>query len=285
MRRWYQSWYGAILATLLGISALILAGCSGNAPESAENVSMTDMNAEGSLNDMSGVEAPDNGVIVSASKLPYCDIVEDYVPADQCHQYADRIGHLQDGLGAFNPPTRMKQGETRLVELNVSRSPDKDNPANQIGGPADQKIPVPMKVGRYMSAKLTGEGFKIEPQEPDDQDLFLARDAHWSWRVTALPAAMHRLILTTYVQTPETAGGPLKPMWTRSKTVEVSVSVPPMARWTQWTKSVGDWAKTTQGMIVSLTALVAAIAGLIAALRALFKPKPAKGEDSPPGGD
>jgi len=157
--------------------------------------------------------------------------------------------------------------------------------AGRSGGFLLSSFPRRRESISFQGAAGAGEGFKIEPQEPDDQDLFLARDAHWSWRVTALPAAMHRLILTTYVQTPETAGGPLKPMWTRSKTVEVSVSVPPMARWTQWTKSVGDWAKTTQGMIVSLTALVAAIAGLIAALRALFKPKPAKGEDSPPGGD
>jgi hypothetical protein len=284
MRRRYQSWYGAILATLLGISALILVGCSSQAPDSAENASAPDMSAEANMSDMVGAGAPQKGVIVSASKAPYCDIVEAYVPADQCHQYADRIGHLQDGLGAFNPPKRMTQDETRLVELNVSRSPATDNPASQIGGPDDQKIPVPMKVGRYMSAKLSGEGFKIEPQGPEDQDLFLATDARWSWRVTALPAATHRLVLTTYVQTPETAGGPLKPMWTRSKTVEVEVSVSPGEWWKQLMSSVGDWAKTTQGTIISLTALVAAIAGLIAAVRALFRPKSAKGEDSPPGG-
>jgi len=283
MRRRYPSWYGAILAAWLGISALILAACSSQAPESAQNAS-ADMGAEANMSDMSAAGAPPKGVIVSPSKTPYCDIVEAYVAADQCHQYADRIAHLQDGLGAFNPPTKMKQGETRLVELNVSRSPATDNPASQIGGPADQKIPVPMKVGRYMSATLKGEGFTIEPQGPDDQDLFLATDAHWSWRVTALPAATHRLELTTYVKTPETAGGPLKPMWTRSRVVEVEVAVPPMARLTQGTKSIGEWAKTTQGTIVSLTALVAAIAGLIAALRALFKPKAAKSEDSPPGG-
>jgi hypothetical protein len=295
MRELYRRWSSFKLAACLGGSLLVLSGCgTHDAGEGAEaSTNATEVSADVATNDMAATGGNltaemDEGVVVSASKLPYCDVVEDYVPADQCAQYADRIAHLQDGMGAFNPPTQMKQGETRLVELDVSRSPGKDEPASQIGGPADQKIALPMKVGRYMTAKLDGEGFKIEAQGAADQDLFLSSDAHWSWHVTAQAAATHRLILTTYVQTPQSAGGALKPMWTKSRTVEVSVVVPRAERWREGMASIGDWAKTTQGMIVSITALIVALGGLIAAARALFKPKPeappSGGEDSPPGG-
>jgi len=121
--------------------------------------------------------------------------------------YARVVEELPKGSALFSPPETMRVGETKLVEVRVvPMTGEEIEEDDQIratltanldqGDGADEVLVIPLRVSTVMSARLTGNAFKIEALTAEEQirtsdDLYLS----WIWEVTPQRAGEQRLTL------------------------------------------------------------------------------------------
>jgi len=118
--------------------------------------------------------------------------------------YAQVVEGLPRGSALFNPPARMRVGETKLVEVRVvpvteqEIEEDKEVQATLVAGmgEVDEVLVIPLRVSTVMSARLTGAAFKIIPLKEEEQirssdDPYIS----WVWEVTPQEAGEKNLTL------------------------------------------------------------------------------------------
>ena len=121
------------------------------------------------------------------------------------------------------------------------------------------------KVGRYMSADLSGDGFEIRRLTPRAQEIPPGNQARWQWEVTALESGKHTLTLVTVVE--GKVGGVRYPL-SRTfsvKTVDVGVSLSDRVGGTL--DAVPTWIKRVTLVLVAVIGLLAAFFRLRIMLR------------------
>jgi len=157
----------------------------------------------------------------------------------------------------------MHRGETATVAFAIAGGSDVRVATDMIGGQKGQMQSFRPKIGRFMAARLSGEGFEIVPLDQEEQDLFLSRAGLWQWRVKAVKGDRHALKLSAWVkvQLPDKSR---KPLW--FKTVNRDVEVP--LRF--FPDQMEDFFDATLAWFVRLETWVKALAALIAALSGLW---------------
>lgn len=121
-------------------------------------------------------------------------------------------------------------------------------------------------VGRYMSAKLSGDSFDVVAKSDEHQEVLRDSVTHWDWLVTPKAGGTHTLTITTQVEFKD-SGGNYIPLRFRPETRKIEVKVP---IWL-WVRDALDalpgWIKAVTTVVSALAALVAAWVGLRAALK------------------
>ena len=205
----------------------------------------------------------------------YCEILQEDAPPTLCRRMADLPASLETGVAAFSPPAAMTRGETVTVEFAVARGRDLETAEVLLAGPDGRPQQFRPKIGRFMSAELTGEGFEISPSGVQEKDLFLSGSAVWRWRVKAVRADRHLLSLSAWVKV-KLPDDTLKPVW--FKTVHRQVAVPVRffpERVADFVTDSGDWIGRLDAWVKALATLVASLSALLIALRYFGRKKPA----------
>jgi hypothetical protein len=240
--------------------------------------------------------APDPGVAMNAAgEDAYCPAVDYATSAAQCRRFTQEKATLEAGLGVFNPPKAMVVGETRDLVLGVGKTAAAQDVHDSVGGNETQHVEIRTPVGHFMTATLTGGGFDITPQGPQQKTLAADRSEVWQWRITAKDAGPQKLLLTISVD----ATGP---DGTRSrydlatKPIDIDVAVTDAQRRDASAKALEDKLRRGTGVmgalekwLLALGAVVVALGGVWIAVRTFGKGKDkgdaAKKDDAAGGPD
>ena len=118
----------------------------------------------------------------------------------ECVDYEGYAARLKVGLASFVAPKQMTEGDTYATGLSVSLNV-KDALAikNSLLDVSGRATSFSTKVARFMSARLYGAGFKVNPSGPIEQRLTGLQPTTWQWRVTPLQSGKQILQLETFV--------------------------------------------------------------------------------------
>jgi hypothetical protein len=116
-----------------------------------------------------------------------------------CDEARTIAANAKLGLGAVEYPSTIIRGETRMVSFTVRRPAAGETLPASSGSPPANNQPFTLKVTGRMAALLKGEGFTIEPKKIQYRDVGISDAARWDWKVTALKAPHHHLVLTAYM--------------------------------------------------------------------------------------
>jgi hypothetical protein len=105
---------------------------------------------------------------------------------------------LSPGQILFNPADQMQVGVTERVEVRIAKGLTKDL-AKGLRGRGDPEIEK-IKVGTFMTARLTGSAFEIKSLNNEEQMVEDGGHTQWNWDVTPLKNGTHSLILTATVR-------------------------------------------------------------------------------------
>lgn len=187
---------------------------------------------------------------------------------------------------AADPADAVRSGENTAVARPVPR-PAVDDAGSEEQPPVDLSAPTPQqhvdplkgdtetltpKVGRYMSADLTGDGFNIRRLTARSQEIPPGNQARWQWEVTATESGKRQLTLVTVVE--GKVGGQRYPLARTFSVQTVDVRV-------AWSDRLGGTLDAIPEWIQKLTLVLLAIIGLVAAafrLRALVRARRADDE-------
>lgn len=215
----------------------------------------------------------------AASRLVYCDALEEMVPAIVCQ----RATAVNQGVAGVKAKPKMVLGEVQTVRLVVSRRGDQEAVEDELGGRDAVFREFRLATGRYMEARLTADsGLEITPSEWVRKDLGAGDLEDWEWQVKAMAAGRHMVTLRTRVMKQEADGRFIprpgresEPQYvdveiTRGQEIEQRIGL--FARWLQ---ALSAPLESMNNLLTLLTSLVAAAGGLWLALRNFGKGKKA----------
>lgn len=133
---------------------------------------------------------------------------------------------VKPGRLLFNPPDRMKLGQTEPVEVRLARTLELDAELLEglqgPGKPRLEDIPTAPK----MAVTLTGDGFRIKPYSDEVQDL-VQDITTWQFDVCAIKRGLQRLVMCVSLRIP-VPGQPMvhKSIPVREATIDVDVTIP-----------------------------------------------------------
>jgi hypothetical protein len=104
---------------------------------------------------------------------------------------------LQSGVILYNPPERMRVGETDRVEVRISRE-FSDEIRQGLQGRGTPRVEA-LLVGTFMKAELRGEAFDVIPIGSDIHPLLATGFAEWRWDVTPKVSGTHPLYLVVTI--------------------------------------------------------------------------------------
>ena len=147
---------------------------------------------------------------------------------------------VQPGRLLFNPPDRMRLGDTERVEVRLTRTLTLDaellKDLRGHGEPQLEEIPT----SPLMAVTLKGDGFQITPYSDEEQSVTPEGITTWEFDIRALKRGQQRLVISVSLRIP-VAGQPLerKSIPVREATIDVQVGAPALiahfvsANW-QW---------------------------------------------------
>jgi hypothetical protein len=192
-------------------------------------------------------------------------------PAEGANGNAAAAGDDGTNASAEIPQNDVVHRRHRRVRR-ADMAPTPQEQAKVLPGRTETLAPM---TGRFMSADLSGAGFKIEAVTPKSQEIPERGQAAWEWKVTPLDAGKHWLTLTTTAEAD--VGGKRYTLATlppTTKTVEVDVT---------WSDRIGDLFDETPVWLKRIAAVLGALAALLTAWWGLRKA--AAGQAPPPGQD
>jgi hypothetical protein len=200
---------------------------------------------------------------------------------DSAEQYEAQIKkELRTGHLVYNPPDQMRLGQTRELEVRLTRKPIPEVTTTLVGG--GPPVTAEVQVATRMKAELTGSAFDIESRgTPAIQRLRKAGYRSWVWGVTPKKSGTQSLNLTIYALPPEEGSDDALDYRVFSRTIKVEVSP---------VQSVQGWLGRNLGTIATISAIfgVTAAGAIGAAARRLRRhqgPKAAPGEPGQASGD
>lgn len=167
-----------------------------------------------------------------------------------------QVASLRVGRVMYLIPTEMLTGRQERIVVRVSRQTEGPPPVENLperGAPKVESI----KVGAFMLARLTGDGFEIQAKTGEKQAV-ADPYAEWTWQVVPVESGEQKLDLTVAVRLKLPEGAGEEEVYLPVITRTVKVHVDPV-----W--STGQWVREHESSISGplVVALVVAIAGLI----------------------
>lgn len=198
----------------------------------------------------------------TAQPTAYCPLLEEVAPIAECMHLAELRARLAKGSAAFNAPATMQRGDTVRIRLAIDRTAGSTEPARLVDVLPGDTVAFETKVGRFMRAELSGEGFKVVALTDARQDFYADDRALWEWDATALRGGERVLTLRTYVETrgPDGRPRPLGGLRVEDRAVRVEVSV--SERIADAVDAVAAWAGRGTNLLKALAVLVGAAGAL-----------------------
>lgn len=294
------------------IAALLLAGCQSAPPPDAPTDSFeanaaaeapagaTDSpvagaeggdgeaeNAAATIDDGATAMA-DSSEAMPAPEEPYCPAVGQAASAAQCRRFTQERATMEAGIGVFNPPREMEVGAVHHLVLAVGRRGDAAEVHEAVGGEAKQRVELRTAVGHLMTATLSGGGFKITPEGPQQKTLSADRREGWEWDVEAVRAGTQKLLLVISVDSSTVDGRATRYELAR-RAIDIQVKVTEKQRKEEETQALEAKLKRGERVmsalekwLIGLAALVVAAGGVWIALRSFGKRKEDQGGDAAP---
>jgi hypothetical protein len=228
--------------------------------------------------------APPPKMAAPAAPRVKCDVIEEMVTEEDCEDAETLAEDVKPGAAALDVPDPMTRGRPSQVTLVIDRrslaaihqietagKPATEGAAetpNQVaGGLPGKDYAFASGVGRFMTASLAGQGFKIRLLSPEDPLQEIARDGQgiWIWEVIPETAGPH--ILTAKTEAVVVIGGHSHRLGNGMTSKNVRVEVRPIDTVHDFLSTVPDWIKLITAILVAAAALVAAWFGLRKAMR------------------
>jgi len=262
----------AMRRAILAAALLALAACG---QATAPNEGAATDSAQGEQ------AAPSPSPPSAADTMQYCSEVGRRVSEADCAIYGELAQSATRGMAAFNAPSPMQRGETRMLQLAISFAPPEtpapDAEPNESNlnpqTPVDVIDPLPGDtvqfqplVGRFMRAELSGVGFDISPQTPARQEVTPESVTTWTWQVVARQGGERALTLTTVVEGC-TESGECLPLRSTTQNYTVNVEVGRIDQVRDFMSSVPDWIKIVSAIVAALAGLIWAGVSLRSAVR------------------
>jgi hypothetical protein len=244
-----------------------------------------------SSNSMSGDVGSHNSM-ANGDAEPFCNIIQDRIPAAECDYYQEVWNRLGSGQAAFDVPQVMRRGVTAQVSFALVRA-EQGSDASAAAASLLDSAPersATIRVGRRMAVNLSGEGFRIEPQGLQERDLGPGGQARWDWRVTPEVRGHKTLTISAYVVV-QPPNGPRTENLIRTLSQEVDVDVSASDRAKDIAEASKSWLGIANEWLLALAALIGGgVLALILALRRVRRKKEAgnstpEGPAHPPEGD
>jgi hypothetical protein len=134
---------------------------------------------------------------------------------------------VKPGRLLFNPPDRMKLGQTERVEVRLARTLELDaellKQLHGQGTPRLEEIPTAPR----MAVTLKGDGFQIKPYSDEEQTVTPDSITIWEFDIYAIERGQQRLVISVSLRIP-VPGQSLerKSIPVREATIDVQVGLP-----------------------------------------------------------
>ena len=134
---------------------------------------------------------------------------------------------VHPGRLLFNPPDRMRLGQTERVEVRLARALTFDGELLEHlrghGEPRLEEVPT----APLMAVTLKGDGFRIEAYSDEEQIVALEGITTWEFDICALKRGLQRLVICVSLRIP-LEGRPFehKSIPVRESTIDVQVGAP-----------------------------------------------------------
>jgi hypothetical protein len=111
---------------------------------------------------------------------------------------------VQMGRLLFNPPKQMRLGQTKRVEVRVTRSLELDEELLKHLPGHDELEPETIQTAPKMAVTLKNvdDNFKIDPYSDEEQDVYLDEITTWQFRIRALKPGQQLLVLSVSLRIP-----------------------------------------------------------------------------------
>ncbi len=209
-----------------------------------------------------------------------CPLLKRLATQEECDSVTAQAANLEAGVGAFKGPSAMTVNVPSDVEFAVGAKAEAEEAAASVGGTVKTTLQVPTKIGRYMTATLSGPGFKIAPQGTPERDLGADTNQLWIWQVTPERAGQLSLVLTVSVEAADDAGK-RTPIKIANKTVTIDVGVTKadkrrdqISGATKTIEAVTPALDATTKLFYAIAALIGSIAAIYLAIRYFGRKKP-----------
>jgi hypothetical protein len=189
------------------------------APDNTSNAMENAANASGN--------AMENGTsnMTVRSGPAFCPILKRTASAADCAAITEQASNMEAGIGAFEAPAAMVLNQPAAVKFAVGAADAAEETAARVGGSIANTVQVKTKLGRFMTARLSGGGFKIVADGTPERDLGASGEELWLWQVTPERKGKLELLLTVSVEAADAAGQRTRiKLATKSVPVEVSVT-------------------------------------------------------------
>jgi hypothetical protein len=288
------------MRTILLAGLLLIGGCSAaerraddvaatSSPDDVANAVDQTSNALGNAMDAAG-NPPSNGTsnVTVLMGPAFCPILKKVAPPEDCAAITAQADNLEAGVGAFNAPETMVMGEPVVAKFAVGAADVADETRSRVGGTIAKTIEIKTKLGRYMTARLSGAGFKIVADGAPERDLGASGVELWTWQVTPERKGKLELLLTVSVEAAD-AGGQRTRIKLATKSVPVEVGVTAADKRREAIDKAKGIADDTEPLLKSWTAwigtlalLIGAISAVVVAIRMFGKKKDPPTPPSPP---
>lgn len=228
--------------------------------ENATDVVDASQNAAGSADNAA------NAASNASNAEIWCGAARAYLSATDCRALEIQRDSLEQGVAAFNPPRSMMRGEATRVVLAIGPKAEESEVAAAAGGDASAVRVAPVRIGRYMTASLSGSAFTIAPVGNPQRDLGLSASEQWEWDVTPTREGAQTLQVRIETFAQDGRGNRTRIRLDQSPPVSVDVQVTDRERRSQTIGTIKGDVEDTTGLLKSLGAWLLALAGVIGAL-------------------
>ena len=245
-------------------ACLSLAACSDPPEMGAQNTSDDTM----SFDDPTPVDA---AAAKAAAEVAYCARSRQHVTRAECKRLNEIWDNLETGKGAIEAPSEMVRDETSTVSFAIAGESSGMAVEDVLGNEAFSGTTEAVKIGGLMSARLTGQGFRIEPAGAVRKEIGPAGTMLWEWQVTPLKDHGDRLRVQAFVIVPG-PNGTQQESHLKTFSKDVKVTVTSGQRVADWMDESSAWFTRGNNWLKALAGFLTALAAAWAALKA-FRPK------------
>jgi len=217
---------------------LFLAACSGGPPDQSRRDGASPNpgaagsgveNAIANIEDIQPGAGPDainaGSAAAGGEASAWCAIARARTSEAFCAELAVQRDSLAEGVAAFNPPRQMTLGEPTRVTLPIGAKAERAAVERQAGGAPGEAVSVEIRIGRYMTASLSGSAFDITPVGSPERDLGMSNREDWQWDVKPLAQGAQTLQVEVEAFARDEAGKRTRIELFRSEPIAVDVDV------------------------------------------------------------